>query len=87
MTTEEQAAKFDVNGPGIPGQLFGLPFTLETAQLIIIPVPWEATVSYKVGTAKGPAAVLKASQQIDSFVKEIPDAFRTAAGPFAVPTL
>ena len=87
MTAEEQAAQFDVNGPGIPGQLFGLPFTPETAQLIIIPVPWEATVSYKVGTAKGPAAVLKASGI--SFTKEsiCCDAFRTAAGPFAVPTL
>ena len=85
MTSEEQAATFDVNGPGLPGQLFGLPFTPETAQLIIIPVPWEATVSYRRGTAKGPAAILKASQQIDFFVREIPEAWKMGISMLPVP--
>ena len=31
----------------------------------VIPVPYEATVSYGGGTAKGPAAILEASQQLE----------------------
>ncbi len=85
MTAEEQVDQFDVNGPGIPGQLFGLPFTPETAQLVIIPVPWEATVSYRTGTALAPAAILKASQQIDFFVKEIPDAWKMGIAMLPLP--
>ena len=85
MTAEEQAAKFDVNGPGIPGQLFGLPFTPATAKIVIIPIPWEATVSYRTGTARGPAAILRASQQIDFFVKEIPDAWKMGISMLPLP--
>jgi len=67
---------FDVNGPGLPGKLFGLPFTPDTARLIILPVPWEVTVSYHKGTAQGPEAILKASRQLDFFMREIPDAWK-----------
>jgi agmatinase len=45
--------------------IFGLPFSEEESKLILLPVPWEATVSYQNGTAAGPEAILKASQQID----------------------
>jgi agmatinase len=38
-----------------------------TALFHIIPVPYEATVSYGAGTAKGPAAILTASQQLELF--------------------
>ena len=31
----------------------------------VIPVPYEATVSYGGGTAEGPAAILEASQQLE----------------------
>ena len=73
---EDQLINFDQNGPGLPDQLFGLPFTIETARVVIIPVPWEATVSYRAGTAGGPEAILKASRQVDLFVREIPDAWK-----------
>lgn len=33
----------------------------------VIPVPWEATVSYGGGTAAGPEAILAASQQLELF--------------------
>lgn len=33
----------------------------------VIPVPWEASVSYGGGTAKGPSAILKASEQLERF--------------------
>lgn len=35
------------------------------AALVILPVPWEATVSHREGTAGGPAAMLRASHQLD----------------------
>lgn len=56
---------FDPNGLGIKGNLFGLPVELSEAQLVIIPVPWEVTVSYRAGTANAPPSILKASTQID----------------------
>jgi agmatinase len=76
MTKEESTAGFDCNGPGVAGNLFGLPFTTEQAELIVVPVPWEVTVSYHSGTAKGPKAILDASAQIDLSIKEIPDAWK-----------
>ncbi len=44
---------------GLPGQDF------EKAKIVVIPVPYEATTSYKGGTKKGPEAILKASCQIE----------------------
>lgn len=76
MTKEESIAGFDCNGPGVSGNLFGLPFTVEQAELIVVPVPWEVTVSYHSGTANGPKAILDASAQIDLAIKEIPNAWK-----------
>jgi agmatinase len=45
--------------------IFGLPFTEDTAELIIIPVPWEATVSYRSGTKDGYKCIKDASLQLD----------------------
>src|SRR6185503_4987272 len=47
--------------------IFGLPHTPEQARVILIPVPWEPTTSYGRGAAKGPAAILRASRQVDLF--------------------
>lgn len=76
MTKEEVIGQFDANGPGIQGNLFGLPFSVDHAQLVIIPVPWEVTVSYHTGTAKAPHAILQASTQVDLAFKEIPNAWK-----------
>jgi len=73
---ENKIDSFDVNGPGIKGNLFGLPFTRDSAKMIIVPVPWEVTVSYKKGTALGPGAILEASSQIDLFHPEIADCWK-----------
>lgn len=67
---------FDHNGPGLQGKLFGLPVETDAADLIIIPVPWEVTVTYKAGTAGAPATVLQASNQIDLFHHFIADAWK-----------
>lgn len=51
--------------------IFGLPYQVDEAQLILIPVPWEATTSYGGGTSQGPQAILAASRQIDVFDLEL----------------
>ena len=45
--------------------LYGLDSTYENSAVIVIPVPWEGTVSYGGGTSAAPEAILKASPQID----------------------
>jgi len=76
---------FDVNGPGIAGNLFGLPYSPENSRLVILPVPWEATVSYHAGTVNGPSAILNASRQIDLFHREIPQAWSLGVSMDAIP--
>ncbi|MGE4541794.1 MAG: agmatinase family protein [Bacteroidales bacterium] len=56
--------------------IFGLPFTSEEAQIIIIPVEWELTTSYGRGTANGPAAVYEASKQVDLHHHDYPDLWK-----------
>jgi agmatinase len=85
MNKQEQIETFNPNSMGQPGELFGLPFTPETADLVIVPVPWEVTVSYHSGTARGPQAVLEASTQIDLAVKDIPDAWKMGVSMLPFP--
>jgi agmatinase len=73
----EKIANFDPNGVGdVNAGIFGLPFTVDEAEVVIIPVPWEVTVSYSAGTAQGPKAVLDASPQLDLFEPAIKDAWK-----------
>lgn len=65
---------FDQNGAGNPNNnVFGLPFSEEEARLIILPVPWEVTVSFGSGTARAPEQVMNASLQVDLFDPTYPD--------------
>ena len=77
--------KFDPNGVGSAGSIFGLPFDEETAEIIVIPVPWEVTVSYSPGTASGPGAVLNASPQLDLYQDDIKDAWKMGIHMLAMP--
>jgi agmatinase len=61
---------FDPNAPAQSQGIFGLPHTPEESRVVLIPVPWEATVSYGAGTAEGPAAILRASHQVDLFDRD-----------------
>lgn len=56
--------------------IFGLPFSEEEAKIVYLPIPWDVTTSYLAGTSKGPAAILKASEQIDYFDLEYGDAYK-----------
>ena len=42
---------FDPNAAAVGGGIYGLPFTPEESRVVLLPVPWEATVSYGGGTA------------------------------------
>ncbi len=69
----------DYNPSGVAtanGNLYGLPFDYDSAQLIVIPVPWEVTVSYGAGTANAPQQILNASPQLDLFDFDHPDGWR-----------
>ncbi|MEO9257289.1 MAG: agmatinase family protein [Crocinitomicaceae bacterium] len=71
-------SQFDPNGVGINnGNLFGFPYTLEEAEIVIIPVPWDATASYGKGTSSGPQAILDASTQLDFYHPKMRNAFDT----------
>lgn len=85
-TKEELINSFDPNGPGKVGQLFGLPFDQTTAEVVIVPIPWDVTVSYKSGTAAGPQAMLAASSQVDLFVKDIPNAWQLGIAMQPIPS-
>ena len=82
---EDILKNFDHNATGIKGHLFGLPFTPETSSIVVIPVPWEVTVSYHSGAVNGPSAILDASTQVDLFVKDIPDAWKAGISMHPVP--
>ena len=75
-TKKEIIKEFDPNGPAQAGTLFGLPFSEETAEVIVVPVPWEVTVSYRDGTANGPSAILDASSQVDLAMRTIKNAWQ-----------
>jgi agmatinase len=65
---DEKISNFDPNDSGsLYHGIFGLPFNVEESKVVLVPVPWEATVSYGEGTALGPKAMLDASQQIDLY--------------------
>jgi len=70
-------SNYDPNSVGNPNNnIFGLPTNEDDARLIILPVPWEVTVSYGAGTARSPEAILKASLQVDLFDPEFPDTWK-----------
>lgn len=80
----EIIARYDPSGVGLDnGNLYGLPFDYETAGIVVFGLPWEVTVSYHPGTAKGPWRVLEASPQLDLFDLDNPEAWQQ--GIYLVP--
>lgn len=59
---------FDPNAAApVDSGVFGLDDSLDSATVVLVPVPWDATTSYRAGTANGPSAILGASRQVDLF--------------------
>lgn len=59
---------FDADAAAAPGSgIFGLPCSREQSRIVLLPVAFDATTSYRPGTAGGPEAVRRASAQVDLY--------------------
>ncbi len=68
----------------------GLEATLssfERAGVLVLPIPFEATVSYGGGAAGGPAAIISASQQVELYDREYDDEPALRYGVHTLPAL
>ncbi len=70
-------SNFDPNSVGLQSNnIFGLPFSEEEAALVLLPVPWEVTVSYRTGTARGPENIFNAAMQVDLYDPDVLDGWK-----------
>ena len=77
MNKQQIIDSFDPSQPGLAdATIFGLPFSAAQSEIIIIPVPWEVTVSYGAGASDGPEAVLDASFQVDLNHQDFPELWK-----------
>lgn len=77
MTKSEKIAAFNPSGVGLRnGNFIGLPFDEQDASIVLMPVPWDVTVSYGAGTATGANNILEASTQLDLFDHDVQDAWK-----------
>lgn len=71
MTREHASeAPFDPNAAATGSGIYGLPHRYDNSKVILMPVPWEVTVSSGGGTSRGPEAILEGSMQVDLYSKE-----------------
>jgi len=62
------------NYPFVPSNFAAIPEEFsryETARVAVLPIPYEATVSYRPGTSLGPAAIIEASRNMEQFDLEL----------------
>lgn len=70
-------SKFDPSCAGNPNNnIFGLPFSEEDAKVVLLPVPWEVTVSFGAGTSRAADQIFKASLQVDLFDPDVKDGWK-----------
>ncbi len=58
------------------GNYFGMPFSPEEAELVLVSVPWDVTASYGGGQSAAPDAIIAASVQLDFYDSVSPDQWR-----------
>jgi agmatinase len=86
MNKSEIIAQFDPNSAGLKdANIYGLPFQNEDCDIIIIPVPWEATVSYGSGASEGPSHIFEASFQVDLHHPQFPELWKAGIGMDTIP--
>lgn len=67
---------FDADGPiSADAGIYGLPCPRDDAAIVLVPVPFDATCSYRRGCAHGPAAIRRASEQLDLFDHQLGDIY------------
>ncbi len=77
MTKQEKIDSFNPSGIGINnGNFIGLPFDEAEAEVVLMPVPWDVTVSFADGTATGAQNILDCSPQLDLFDFDVKDAWK-----------
>jgi agmatinase len=59
----------------------------ETSAALILPIPYEGTVSYGQGTREGPRAIIHASQQVELYDRELDDEIALTHGIHTLPFL
>ncbi len=70
MTSENKPAARPRKKKHLPGAFLDLPpeaCVYETSRAVVLPLPYEESVSYGGGTAKGPDAIIIASQQVELY--------------------
>lgn len=77
MNSTSHKKDFNPSGVGLKnGNFIGLPFSEDTSNVILIGIPWDATVSYREGTAMAPESILEASVQLDLYDADVNDAWK-----------
>ncbi|MDR0364788.1 MAG: agmatinase family protein [Bacteroidales bacterium] len=62
------------------GNFFAFPYMIEQSDIVLVPVPWDVTTSFRAGTALGPKAIIAASSQLDFFDFNIEKVWETKIG-------
>lgn len=78
-------SNFNPNDIGVAnGNFYGLPYSVQESDVVLVSVPWDVTTSYSAGTALGPQAMLDASLQVDLFDEGIEQAWKIKIGTMPV---
>jgi agmatinase len=77
MSKIDKINSFNPSGVGLSnGNFIGLPFDESEAEVVLMPVPWDVTVSFKAGTATGAQNILDCSGQLDLLDEDVKDAWK-----------
>jgi len=68
--------EFEPDAPADTQHVFGMPHGRDEARTIVIPVPFDATASYRRGAMAAPAGVRSASHQVDLHHIELGEVWR-----------
>jgi agmatinase len=86
MNKQEKIKSFNPNSAGLKdANIYGLPFTTEESDIVLIPVPWEVTTSYGAGTSEGPSHILEASFQVDLYHPDFPELWKAGIAMTDIP--
>ncbi len=77
MSKEFKISNFNPSGIGLKnGHFIGLPFEENESTIVLVPVPWDVTVSFGEGTATAAQNILEESCQLDLLDHDVKDAWK-----------
>ena len=68
--------EYNPNDVARKGSVFGYPYSIKEADLILLPVPWDVTVSYGAGTSDASELILEESTQLDLSLPRIQSPYK-----------